>query len=103
MRRCVKRLRLIALALVLAFGAVPFIEALPCERDCADDAGEGDCAPGCDDCGCCPLVRLLLPGAGQVAPVDRVTRLLDEPLRVPPSPSLAEILHVPKHALAWLS
>jgi hypothetical protein len=93
-------LRFIALIVLLAVAAVPILEALPCDRDCAGDAGSGDCAPGCDDCGCCPLVRVLLPIVGHAAPVECVSRLLDEPLRPPPAPGPAEILHVPKLSIA---
>lgn len=35
-----------------------------CEQPCPGDDAEGNCPPGCDDCGCCPGMA---PGEAAVA------------------------------------
>ena len=72
-----------------------------CNQSCPDDAPDGTCPPGCNDCSCCahvnpavaprPLVETVEP-AMQDAPTFSTA--------LPPSPEPNDILHVPKSLLA---
>lgn len=66
-------LRLLALLVAIfvagqASGASAFLGGQECAESCPDDDAEGNCAPFCDDCVCCPHPRSVAPpGAVQIA------------------------------------
>ncbi|GMV43784.1 MAG: hypothetical protein AMXMBFR64_55000 [Myxococcales bacterium] len=56
----------------------------PCgERDCPDDHAGSSCAPGCDDCHCCPHALVAVVPSGSLAvtaaPVNRGQATPDDP------------------------
>ncbi|MBL9037493.1 MAG: hypothetical protein JNG84_03155 [Archangium sp.] len=87
----------LALYVALAAGEVSVLGGFVCAEQCPDDDSDGQCAPDCADCACCPHLRLsaslvevstVLPGQAQ--------RVLEQPQAQPPSPDVDDILHVPK-------
>jgi hypothetical protein len=94
-------LMVLLLALAAQTTAVAALTGEVCLEECQDDGPEGDCAPGCDDCNCCTLTRLLLPPPGQAArqAIRRAPAAWPTEAK-PESPDPAGILHVPIGARA---
>jgi hypothetical protein len=70
------------------------------ERCAAEQGGAASCLPGCADCACCGLTRVLLQTPHQDAPTLRtVQRVWSAPLSAIASPDPEDILHVPKPLL----
>ena len=89
----------IGLATWVAFsaGAVTNSASAPCAAHCDDDDEQGNCAPGCVDCACCPHLRLSFT----VVELRLAAPATDEPVpelpvTKPPSPEPGDVLHVPK-------
>lgn len=72
-----------------------------CNEQCpAEQSGAASCLPGCADCACCGLSRVLLTMPYQDAPTMRaVERLWPAPLAASAAPDPEDILHVPKSLL----
>ena len=71
-----------------------------CDEDCPTDLSGGECAPNCHSCSCCSLPKV----AGSSTPAAIALQSGDmswvAASEDPPTPEPADILHVPKHALA---
>jgi hypothetical protein len=72
-----------------------------CDESCPTDVSGGECAPNCHFCSCCSLPRVMSPGSitTPYAPVAHASAWIQSSDR-PPSPELADILHVPIAPLA---
>jgi len=100
----VRRAVLVVLLTLLTFDVSGLAAACgdaPCDDEsCPGDLSGGECAPNCHFCSCCSLpkvagattVVLVAPPAHAMPWVGQMNRL--------PSPEPADILHVPKLALA---
>jgi hypothetical protein len=99
----VRRAVLVVLLTLLTFD-VTGLSALcgdaGCDEDCPTDLSGGECAPNCHSCSCCSLPKV----AGSATPAAIALRSGDmswvAASESPPVPEPADILHVPKHALA---
>jgi hypothetical protein len=71
-----------------------------CDEDCPTDLSGGECAPNCHSCSCCSLPKVA--GAATPAAVDLPSGAMPWIVasEAPPVPEPADILHVPKLALA---
>ena len=71
-----------------------------CDEPCPGDNSDGQCPPNCHDCSCCSLPKIAGAAApALVAPAAR-PQSWSGPIDRLPSPEPADILHVPKPALA---
>lgn len=87
----------LAMWVALTAGAVTSFASAPCAAHCDDDDEQGNCAPDCVDCACCPHLRLSFT----VVELKFTTPAADEPVpetsvSEPPSPEPGDVLHVPK-------
>jgi hypothetical protein len=86
--------------LLQATGLDVLIAPRPCALTCTSDGPEGDCAPFCADCICCPALRNGIPleiATPPPAPA-RLAAGLDGDHRILPALP-EEIFHVPRSAL----
>jgi hypothetical protein len=67
-----------------------------CGSDCPDEQTSASCPPGCHECACCPLVRVVAAPLVVHAPSLRITRVGAQLAHPPTAPAPAEIAHVPK-------
>jgi hypothetical protein len=69
-----------------------------CESPCEEASG-GECAPGCEDCLCCPHPRTAMLQTQVVNAVPAVSRVESTAVTGPVEAIRAdEIFHIPKHA-----
>ena len=72
-----------------------------CASACPGDEPDGNCAPFCEDCYCCPTLRSCVqPDSAFVSPLVPKMALEPEMEPLPPRPAPADIFHIPKTALA---
>jgi hypothetical protein len=93
---------LIALALVRLLSQSTGIDLLveSCEAPCEEALG-GECAPGCEDCLCCPHPRTAMLSTQATTDVPIVSRVEAKPPAGPIERTRTdEIFHIPKHALS---
>lgn len=91
----------LAFQLALASGGIAWADAEGCAEECPDDDAKGECAPGCDDCTCCPHIRALKVEAEfKERSAQSAVKVRSVLKSAPASPEPKEILHVPKARLA---
>jgi len=99
----VARLLVTAVVMILlgqTTGALSFVA--PCHEHCsAEQDGAASCLPGCPECACCGMARVLPNIALQGKPTDvTVERVWPERVHAIASPAPQDIAHVPKRLLA---
>jgi hypothetical protein len=99
----VRRAAIVVLLTLLTFdvsGLGALCDEAECDEPCPTDASGGQCPPNCHFCSCCSLPRVTASTvATLVAPAARAQRWIGSFTRLP-SPEPADILHVPRPALA---
>lgn len=99
LKTSVARAFITALLLILLGQETGAFSALSsCIEQCpAEEGGAASCLPGCADCACCGLTRVVMPILSGGAPAIRtVERLWSVPLAAHAAPDPDDILHVPK-------
>lgn len=90
-----------ALLLLQATGLNAFLAPLPCADGCPEDGPDGNCAPMCDECVCCPALRSCAqPEVVVLLPAASCMTTTAESRVMPAHAAPADIFHVPKHTLA---
>jgi hypothetical protein len=101
----VLRALLVSAVLCISFemsGLSAVLPDMPCSEDCPTDRSGGECAPGCQLCGCCALPKTLgVPAPGTPALRRAVGTLVwTGTADRPPSGEPRDIWHIPKPTLA---
>ena len=108
-RGTIREVRMVRFALSLGFavyvalaaGAAPSLKGRACSQRCPDDDSDGNCAPDCADCACCPHLRLMVVSSeAKLAVPPGSSKVPERTVAIPLSPEPAEILHVPIMLLA---
>ena len=91
----------VALLLGQTTGALSFFSEMGCEQQCAAEQAGTSCLPGCSECACCGMARVLLTVSLRGEPTAfTVERILSDTIDAVVAPEPTDIFHIPKRLLA---